>query len=96
MPDLAYGPFETEREAREHPAVRAVYEAFDADPGVGKMAPHNHRLLCEALTAARVELGAYDHRVLLWLATWEPQVCVVIAGMITRAHQAGSMAAGDD
>ena len=36
------GPFESERDARELPAVQAVYEAFDADPGVGRMAPHTH------------------------------------------------------
>lgn len=29
------GPFETERQASETPAVQAVYAAFDAAPGAG-------------------------------------------------------------
>lgn len=89
------GPFETEAGARTSPAVRAVYDAFDRAPGVGKMAVHNHRMLCEALSAAGVGLGAYDHRILLWLAGWEPQTCAVVAGLIARAHQGTRLAAGD-
>jgi hypothetical protein len=85
----ACGPFETERQVRETPAVRAVYEAFDRDPGAGKMAPHIHRILCEAATEAGVEVGNYDHRILVWLAGWEPQTAVVLAGLITRARTAG-------
>lgn len=46
----------------------------------------NRRLLEEACTATGVRLGAYDHRILLWLAGWEPSTCAVIAGLITRAH----------
>ena len=84
-------PVETEEQARLLPAVRAVYAAFDADPGTGKMAPHSHRLLCEALTAAGVELGGYDHRIAEWLSTWEPQTVAVIAGWVQRASQASSM-----
>jgi hypothetical protein len=85
------GPFGTEREALLTPAVRAVFAAFDRDPGAGKMAPHNHRLLCEALATAGVELGAYDHRIALWLATWEPQTVAVIAGWASRANLAGAV-----
>jgi hypothetical protein len=48
----APGPLETEAQARELPAVRAVYDAFDADPGVGKMAPHNFLMLVSACEAA--------------------------------------------
>jgi hypothetical protein len=81
----APGPFETEAQVRELPAVRAVHAAFDRDPGVGKMAPHSHRMLCEALSAAGVELGAYDHRIVSWLAGWEPQTVAVIAGWVQRA-----------
>jgi hypothetical protein len=84
------GPFETERQARELPAVQAVYAAFRADPGIGKMTPHNHRLLCEALTAAGVELGGYDHRIALLLTTWEPQTVAVIAGWVQRASREGN------
>lgn len=79
------GPYETEQQVRELPAVRAVYEAFDRDPGRGKMAPHNERLLREALSAAGVDLGAYDLRIMSWLAGWEPQAVAVIAGWVQRA-----------
>lgn len=82
------GPFETGRQARGTAAVQAVYAAFNANPGLGRMAPHNHRLLCEAIDAAGVQAGAFDHRVILWLAGWEAETCVVIAGLIRRARNA--------
>ena len=88
----AAGPFGTEQQARETDAVQAVCEAFRADPGVGKMAPHNLAMLEQACAAAWVELGAFDRRVLAWLSGWEPQVCAVVAGLVTRAHAAGRAA----
>lgn len=91
-PDPGYagpaGPFETEDDARTHPAVRAVYEASHASSRRGVMDEQNRRLLEEACAAAGVSLGAYDRRILGWLANYEPQTCMVIAGLITRAHQA--------
>ena len=84
------GPIETEREALGLPAVRDIFAAFDRDPGVGKMAPHTHKMLISACVAAGVELGDYDRRILLWLAGFEPQACAVVAGLIGRAHDAGS------
>jgi hypothetical protein len=33
-----------------------------------------------------VHLGACDYRMLVWLTTYEPSTCAVIAGLITRAH----------
>lgn len=56
-PADAPGPFEGEAQVQQLATVRAVYEAFRADPGQGKMQPHTHRLICEALTAAGVELA---------------------------------------
>jgi hypothetical protein len=79
------GPFETERQALDWPAVRAVFAAFDADPGAGKMRPHNLAMLTDACAAAGVEMGAYDRRILAWLALWEPTTCAVVAGIIARA-----------
>jgi len=84
------GPFETEGQARELPAVRAVYAAFDRDHGTGKMAPHSYLMLISACEAAGVGLGAYDQRILAWLAGWEPQTCAVICGLISRAAEAGA------
>jgi hypothetical protein len=75
--------------------VQAVYDAFDAAPGTGRMQAPNHQLLEEACTAAGVELGAYDHRILLWLAGWEPQICAVVAGWVSRANHGSSFTAAD-
>ncbi len=79
------GPFETRREAAGLPAVQAIYDAMRATTRRGVMAERGHRLLCEACTAAGVDLGAYDHRVIKWLAGWEPEICAVVAGIISRA-----------
>jgi hypothetical protein len=73
------GPFETEREARAAVA-----------PAPGRpLTEINHRLLCEALAAAGVELGTHDHCIVQWLAGWEPSTWAAVAGLITRAHKAG-------
>ena len=87
------GPFETEQQARQLPAVREVYRQFDHDPGVGKMAPHNLRMLLDALAAAGVYVGAYDIRIAEWLAGWEPQTVAVVCGWVQRAGQADGQAA---
>src|SRR6266487_3274756 len=83
------GPFETERQVRELPAVQAAYEAFDADPGVGHMRPYNERMLLQSCAAAGVTLGSFDRRIVSWLAGWEAETCPVIAGLISRARAAG-------
>jgi len=83
------GPFGTERQALDTPAVRGVYTAFEAVPGNGRMQPGNLAMLRAACEGADVELGAYDVRILALLAGWEPQVCAVVAGLITRARSGG-------
>jgi hypothetical protein len=83
------GPFETESAARHTAAVQAVYDAFNAAPGAGRMQPANLAMLEQACAAAGVALGAYDRRILAWLAGWEPTTCAVIAGLVARAHEAG-------
>ena len=83
------GPYGTRAQAFAMPAVRAAYDAAHAASRRGVLAERNHRMLCEALTAAGVELGDYDHRIVQWLAGWEPEVCAVIAGLIERASAAG-------
>ena len=73
--DHPTGPFETERQALDTHAVRAVYTTFEAAPGQGRMQPTNLAMLRAACEGADVELGAYDLRILAWLAGWEPQAC---------------------
>lgn len=79
------GPFETRSQA-----TGAVRHVIDSTPG--SWADGTYRLLEGACQAAGVKLGAYDHQILLWLAGWEPWTCVVVAGLITRAHRAGQEA----
>jgi hypothetical protein len=79
------GPFETADEARELPGVRAIYETM---PPGGRLADGAHRLLCQALDAAGVSLGAYDHALTAWMAGFEPQVVAVIASWVARAAAA--------
>ena len=87
------GPFATEREAREDPAVWAIYEAALTAWQPGALGEGNRRILSEALGGAGVKLGAYDARIVNWLAGYEPTTCAVVAGLITRA--AAKLAAGD-
>jgi hypothetical protein len=86
-PHHASGPFETEYEAR------AAVEHILSSPAEA-MTDGNHRLLEDACRAAGVELGAWDHRILVWLANWEPSTVAVVAGLIARAHESGAEARG--
>ena len=72
-------PLESEGQARALPAVRAASAAGDGQAG------WNRVLLAGALAGAGVELGAYDIRVVDWLALWEPHVVACIAGWVQRA-----------
>jgi hypothetical protein len=86
---LVSGPYETREQVRDRNEARAAWAAWHADPEPGKMAPHLHRMLDEACAAARDELGAYDHRILTWMAGWEAETVAVIAGIIRRAAAGG-------
>lgn len=79
------GPYDTSEQVRLLPAVRAVYEAMDptAEPGAGT--GECEKLLLDACERAGVTLGAYDARIVRWLAGGEPETCAVIAALITRA-----------
>jgi hypothetical protein len=84
------GPFGTEAEAREslvHLLAGATLSEQASIPD------RNHRVLCQTLTAAGVELGAYDHLIVTWLAGYEPATVAVVAGLVTRAFEAGLQAA---
>ncbi len=88
---VASGPYEDERQARTDVAgiyLRARHSARREELGEA-----NHALLTGSCERSSVALGAYDARILVWLAGWEPQVCAVIVGLITRAHAAGRAAA---
>ena len=79
------GPFETEREA--HFASLWAKQAPDRPAHAGTdMAAVNAADLLGVL--AGVELGAYDRRIVGWLAGWEPLTVAVICGLIRRARTA--------
>lgn len=80
-------PVETAQQASDLPAVRAIYEAMHASSRRGTGDELNLRLLTGACTAVGVTPGAYDRRILEWLAEWEPETYAVIAGLITRAAE---------
>jgi hypothetical protein len=86
------GPYETERDA-----ITAARHILDSPPGTGAWQDGSLRLLEGACGAAQVKLGAYDHRILVWLAGWEPQLCAVTAGLISRAGNAsGTLLSASD
>ena len=35
----------------------------------------------------QMTLGAFDAKILTWLANYEPETCAVITGLITRANR---------
>jgi hypothetical protein len=84
-------PLDSEADAMALPQVRAIYEANRE--GRASLAEGNAAMLSEAMASAGVRFGAYDSRILMWLANWEVHVVAVIAGWIERAHEAGKAGA---
>jgi hypothetical protein len=85
-------PYETERQARAD--VAGVYAQRAQSNRRGVMSEANLAYLREACDRTNVTVGAFDARILAWLAGWEPETCAVLAGLVTRAYAAGLSAAG--
>lgn len=85
---LVYGPYETEAATRGEPLPSAVSGLHNRDLVGETMLAH----LTAACEAAGVELGAFDLRILRWLAGWEPSTVQVIIGLISRAFASGHAA----
>lgn len=77
------GPYETREQARADAAD--IHERARRSIRRGVLAEANHARLSEACQSAGVTLGAYDARILAWLANYEPETCAVITGLISRA-----------
>lgn len=86
------GPYETEQQARTD--VDDVYEHCRRSAVQGAPAEASLAHLLDASERAGVALGAFDGRILSWLAHWEPETCAVVAGLITRAHASGASGQG--
>lgn len=84
--DTAYGPYQTAAEVAAEPLVRDTHLIARAG---GDMDTENQRRLLAACQDASVQLGAYDRRILAWLAGWEPETVQVVIGLISRAAQGG-------
>jgi len=84
-----YGPFNSEREALATRAAAVIRAAFDAAPGYGASVPESLKVMTDACDAAGVDLGAYDLGFLRGVAWRESADAVSLAGMVTRAYQAG-------
>jgi len=85
-------PYETERQATA--AVAGIYANCELSNQRGVMGEANLAFLRESCDQAGVALGAFDTRILAWLAGWEPETCAVVAGLVTRAYAAGLSAPG--
>jgi hypothetical protein len=90
-PPRLLGPFDTDREVRQHPAIAPIIDSlmprFEAEPraalaGAGEL---SRKLLVDALVHAGVELGDYDRAIIRWLSKWETEPVAVVAGWIQRA-----------
>ena len=90
-----YGPFDTEREALATRSAALIRAAYEAHPGVGASVPECLRILTDACEAYGVALGNWDRGFLKGVAWGETADTVSLAGMITRAYEAGK-AAGPD
>jgi hypothetical protein len=81
------GPvLETHADART--AAAAVWETARASRDPGALTEANHSALLDACQTAGIYLGGYEHRIVRWLAGWEPETAAVIAALITRANGA--------
>jgi hypothetical protein len=88
----ASGPYETGRQATADMA--SVYQMARRSNRWGALAEANLARLADTCQRAGVTLGRFDARILAWLANYEPGTCAVIAGLVTRAHDAGLSADG--
>jgi len=92
-----WGPYETVLQTRLEPMPLAVGELHDAGlvrSGDPERVVRNMVLthLVAAAEEAQVELGAYDRRILGWLARGEESTAQVVIGLVRRAFEAGRSA----
>ena len=85
------GPFSSYEEAH----AAAIELGGPPEPGRSILSEAQKRaMLAAACEEAGVVPGLYDTRILGWLAGWEDSVCAVVAGVITRAYEAGKASTG--
>lgn len=89
MPEV-FGPYDTEQDTYDTPLWRAWRDLWpgERDYGVESRDLALQHLLA-ACDAAGVELGAFDRRILTWLAGYEAASVQVVIGLINRTYAAG-------
>jgi hypothetical protein len=80
-PDRVAGPYATERQATAD--TGDVRQAGDRPGGISGA---NYERLIAACERSGVTLGAFDRRILVWLAGWEPETCQMIIGLLSRTQ----------
>jgi hypothetical protein len=86
MTTIAPGPYDTEQSTYTAPLL---VETATATPGGGVFTRINRDHLLVACQDLGVELGAFDVRILHWLAGYEAATVQVVIGLIGRAYAAG-------
>ncbi|MDA8321832.1 MAG: hypothetical protein M0030_18780 [Actinomycetota bacterium] len=86
------GPFDSEAQVRELPAVRAIWDrrraAYPRPEASAEIRAAAAGLIEAACERSGVMIGAYDRRLIGWLAGFSPEYCAVFAGLISRAGSA--------
>ncbi|GAA2842554.1 hypothetical protein [Kribbella solani] len=90
-PEIPTGPIETEPH-RDPAWIRAQQTIPYTDEVRAQRRREDAAIILDELAAAGVELGAYDRRMIAWLADWEYGTLVTIASWIQRARAAGNPA----
>lgn len=73
-----------------HPLDTEPYQILQGSPD---LAEAGRELLRQALTEARVDLGAHDEKIAHWVGGIEAPIAVTVASWIVRAFEAGHRAA---
>jgi hypothetical protein len=82
------GPYDTERDT--YPETRPLHEAARTSEDFASLTTLNRARLLATCDKHGVKLGAFDRRILAWLANYEPETCQVITDIIRRAYTAGT------
>lgn len=84
------GPFETEQQARELPGGAGRLRSVLHRSRRGPMTPHTHKILISAVRSGwRGARRLRPRRILLFLGGWGSATRAVVAGLTSRAHDAG-------
>lgn len=89
-----FGPYETEQQTWTEPMpkdLRALHYAGRIRSGDPDHVARDAvlRYLESACAESGVDLGAFDRRILAWLADGEDSTTQVVIGLISRAYAAG-------